>query len=96
MTLEEHNTIINSIVKEEDSTKRQTLLLQLSDDYKTMTADIDKLKSDNETVSKERDNYAKLNNELWLRTTNKDNEPTDNNDNEQHAPKRSYESLNFD
>ena len=96
MTLEEHNNIINSIVKEEDSTKRQTLLLQLSDDYKTMTADIDKLKSDNEAVSKERDNYAKLNNELWLRTTNKDNEPTDNNDNEQHEPKRSYESLNFD
>ena len=96
MTLEEHNAIINSIVKEEDSTKRQTLLLQLSDDYKTITADIDKLKTDNETVTKERDNYAKLNNELWLRTTNKDNEPTDNNDNEQHEQKRSYESLNFD
>ena len=96
MTLEEHNTIINSIVKEEDSTKRQTLLLQLTDDYKTMTADIDKLKADNETVAKERDNYAKLNNELWLRTANKNNEPTDNNDNEQHETKRSYESLNFD
>ena len=96
MTLEEHNEIINSIVKEEETKKRQTLLLQLSDDYKTITADIDKLKVDNETVSKERDNYAKLNNELWLRTTNKDNEPTDNNDNEQHEPKRSYESVNFD
>ena len=96
MTLEEHNAIINSIVKEEDSTKRHTLLLQLSDDYNTIQAELDKLKTDNETVTKERDNYAKLNNELWLRTTNKDNEPTDNNDNEQHEQKRSYESLNFD
>ena len=96
MTLEEHNEIIKSIVAEEDSTKRQSLLLQLTDDYKTMTADIDKLKTDNETVTRERDNYAKLNNELWLRTTNSDNDTTDNNDNEQHEPKRSYESLNFD
>ena len=96
MTLEEQNAIINSIVTEEDSTQRQTLLLQLTDDYRTMTADIDRLQADIETVTTERDNYAKLNNELWLRTTNKDNEPTDNNDNEKHEPKRSYESLNFD
>lgn len=97
MTLEEHNKIIADIVSEEDVTKRQTLLLQLQDDYKIITSENETLKTNNETLKTERDNYAKLNNELWLRnnTQNKDVQNEDSRE-DNHENKRNFEDLNFD
>lgn len=97
MTIEEHNKIINSIRTEQDETKRQEHLLALSDDYKTMISESEKAQETIKEVSTERDRYAKLNNELWLKTQTGDVENIieNNNQSENKPKKRSFEDLKF-
>lgn len=98
MTVAEHNNIIASIVAEEDATKRQTLLLQLTDDYKQVTAEQETLREQNTTLQTERDNYARLNNELWVRNnTQKLTGVKDEPDTVDEPPaKLNFEDLTFE
>ena len=68
MTIEEHNGIINNLLAlTENNTEVQALALQLQDDYKEVNAREEENKNKITQLTTERDNYAKLNNELWLR-----------------------------
>lgn len=97
MTIEEHNKIINSIRTEKDETKRQEHLLALSNDYQAMISESEKAQETIKEVSNERDRYAKLNNELWLKTQSGSVEDVINNEtsNENKPKKRSFEDLQF-
>ena len=97
MTLEEHNTIISNLLSLTDNnTEIQSLALQLQDDYRTVNANEEKNKQMIEDLKNERDKYAKLNNELWLRqmTNKEENEP--NEEKTEPPKKRNFEDLNFD
>ncbi len=97
MTLEEHNTIISNLLSLTDNnTEIQSLALQLQDDYRTVNANEEKNKQMIEDLKNERDKYAKLNNELWLRqmTNKEENEP--NEQKIEPPKKRNFEDLNFD
>lgn len=97
MTIEEHNKIINSIRTEQDETKRQEHLLALSNDYQAMISESEKAQETIKEVSNERDRYAKLNNELWLKTQSGSVDDVINNEtsNENKPKKRSFEDLQF-
>ena len=97
MTLEEHNNIITNLLSLTDNnTEVQALALQLQDDYRTINANEEKNKQLIQDLTNERDKYAKLNNELWLRqmTNKEENEP--NEPKTEPPKKRSFEELNFD
>ena len=97
MTLEEHNTIISNLLSLTDNnTEIQSLALQLQDDYRTVNANEEKNKQMIEDLKNERDKYAKLNNELWLRQMTNKEENDLNEQKKEPTKKRNFEDLNFD
>lgn len=97
MTIEEHNGIINNLLAlTENNTEVQALALQLQDDYKEINAREEENKNKITQLTTERDNYAKLNNELWLRQMTTGEKPTIQQTETEPPTKRKFEDLNFD
>ena len=101
MTSEEHTNIIEQLRTCDDNTQRQTLLLNLSNDYTTMLAEREQQNTQVEQLTSERDNLAKVNNELWLsrnQQTNENNNVNMENDNSNNVKpvQRKFEDLKFD
>lgn len=100
MTKDEHTTLIEQIRTAQDDATRTPLLLNLQSDYNAQLTQIDELTKKVETVTAERDRYAKANNDLWLQVNSngkQDNSGNDNsgNDNNEPPKKRSFDDLDF-
>lgn len=100
MTLEEHNALIEQVRTSQDGANTSNLLLQLTTDYATVLAENETSKESLEKITKERDDYARANTNLWLQVgqTNSNVNTTLNNatnitDNTDIPTKRTFESL---
>ena len=69
MTKDEHNKILNLIKSKTTDTDIISSLVDLEKDYSTVLTDSETLVSKLSEVETDRDNYAKLNNKLWLQQT---------------------------
>lgn len=97
MTKDEHNKLLNIIKTKVTDAEILNTLVDLEQDYTTMISSSEELNSTIETITKERDDYAKLNNKLWLQqtvTTELPNESEENSNEE--PPKLNYEDLEED
>lgn len=94
MKKEEHKEILTKLKNSDDTTEKIELLMTLEKDYNTLLNEIEENKINLENISKERDNYAKLNNDLWLSNNaqNKDN-VNKNNENSEPPKKRTFSDL---
>lgn len=97
MKIEEHQKIINDILKCDDKVKLSSLLRTLSADYVQMTNDLDTTKKNFEKADGERKAFALENSRLWLeRNTNTGTEETEETeeDNKNDEPKKmTFEEL---
>lgn len=97
MKIEEHQKIVNDILKCDDKAKLSSLLRTLSADYVQMTNDLDTTKKNFVKVDEERKAFALENSRLWLeRNTNTDAEETETikDDNNNDEPKKmTFEDL---
>lgn len=100
LDLESFNNQIEQIRTCEDTAERQTLLLNLSNDFKELDGDITARKKELEQVTKERDTYRDTNNQLWLeRSTNTsedDNNTNINKGKEEPPQKMLYSNLKWE
>ena len=70
MKIEEYQEQINLLKQEQDETKRAQILMSLEQDYKAQLNTIQEAQENLQQVTTERDNYAVLNNKLWLERNN--------------------------
>lgn len=97
MTIEEHNKITSGILQAcENNVDVQSLLIQLQDDYKQTLATQSETEQTIKTLTEERDKYAKLNNDLWLRQNTHSQIETREQQEETPPKKRNFEDLKFD
>ena len=97
MTKEEHNALINNIRTCDNEVERNTMLLNLVTDYDTMLTESDANRNRIEVLEKENNDYAKLNNQLFIQISG-NSKPADpeNNDGVNMPPKRNFSDLKFD
>lgn len=98
MKTEEHKKILDAIKTATEDTVRTENLLKLETDYAEMATANEKLSAEVETLTKKVDEYAKLNNELFLSAKKSDETKVENGaDNKDEPPKKmEYSDLNFD
>ena len=96
MKIEEYQEQINLLKQEQDETKRAQILMSLEQDYKSQLHTIQETQDNLKKVTTERDNYAVLNNKLWLeRNTTKTETETITEENGEKPKKRLYSELKF-
>ena len=96
MKIEEYQEQINLLKQEQDETKRAQILMALEQDYKSQLHTIQETQDNLKKVTTERDNYAVLNNKLWLeRNTTKTETETITEQNGEKPKKRLYSELKF-
>lgn len=95
MTKDEHNKILSLIKSKTTDTDIINSLVDLEKDYSSVINDSETLTSKLSEVETERDEYAKLNNKLWLQqtVTTEVEEPTSE---VEEPQKLSYEDLESD
>lgn len=95
MTKDEHNKILSLIKSKTTDTDIINSLVDLEKDYSSVINDSETLSSKLSEVETERDEYAKLNNKLWLQqtVTTEVEEPTSE---VEEPQKLSYEDLESD
>ena len=94
MKIEEYQEQINLLKQEQDETKRAQILMSLEQDYKAQLNTIQETQENLQQVTAERDNYAVLNNKLWLERNTSETETTAE-ENGEKPVKRSYADLKF-
>ena len=95
MKIEEYQEQINLLKQEQDETKRAQILMGLEHDYKAQLNIIQETQDNLKKVTSERDNYAVLNNKLWLERNNSSETETETNKDDEQPNKRSYADLKF-
>ena len=95
MKIEEYQEQINLLKQEQDETKRAQILMGLEQDYKAQLNTIQETQENLQQVTTERDNYAVLNNKLWLERNNTSETETITDDNGEKPKKRLYSELKF-
>ena len=95
MKIEEYQEQINLLKKEQDETKRAQILMSLEQDYKSQLNTIQETQDNLKKVTTERDNYAVLNNKLWLERNNTSETETITEQNGEKPKKRLYSELKF-
>ena len=95
MKIEEYQEQINLLKQEQDETKRAQILMGLEQDYKAQLNTIQETQENLQKVTTERDNYAVLNNKLWLERNNNSETETITDDNGEKPKKRLYSELKF-
>lgn len=95
MKIEEYQEQINLLKQEQDETKRAQILMGLEQDYKAQLNTIQETQENLQQVTTERDNYAVLNNKLWLERNNASETITDENGEGEKPKKRLYSDLKF-
>ena len=95
MKIEEYQEQINLLKQEQDETKRAQILMGLEQDYKAQLNTIKETQENLQQVTTERDNYAVLNNKLWLERNNSSETETITDDNGEKHKKRLYSELKF-
>ena len=95
MKIEEYQEQINLLKQEQDETKRAQILMGLEQDYKAQLNTIQETQENLQQVATERDNYAVLNNKLWLERNNSSETETITDDNNEKPKKRLYSELKF-
>ena len=95
MKIEEYQEQINLLKQEQDETKRAQILMGLEQDYKAQLNTIQETQENLQQVTTERDNYAVLNNKLWLERNNNSETETITDDNGEKPKKRLYSELKF-
>ena len=97
MKIEEYQEQINLLKQEQDETKRAQILMSLEQDYKAQLNTIQETQENLQQVTTERDNYAVLNNKLWLERNNTSETETQTitEQNGEKPVKRSYSDLKF-
>ena len=95
MKIEEYQEQINLLKQEQDETKRAQILMGLEQDYKAQLNTIQETQENLQQVTTERDNYAVLNNKLWLERNNSSETETITDDNSEKPAKRLYSDLQF-
>ena len=94
MKIEEYQEQINLLKQEQDETKRVQNLMSLEQDYKSQLHTIQETQDNLKKVTTERDNYAVLNNKLWLERNTTETE-TITEQNGEKPKKRLYSELKF-
>ena len=94
MKIEEYQEQINLLKQEQDETKRAQILMSLEQDYKSQLHTIQETQDNLKKVTTERDNYAVLNNKLWLERNTSETE-TITEQNGEKPKKRLYSELKF-
>ena len=95
MKIEEYQEQINLLKQEQDETKRAQILMSLEQDYKSQLTTIQETQENLKKVTTERDNYAVLNNKLWLERNNSSETETITEQNGEKPKKRLYSELKF-
>lgn len=95
MKIEEYQEQINLLKQEQDETKRAQILMGLEQDYKAQLNTIQETQENLQQVTTERDNYAVLNNKLWLERNNTSETETTTEQNGEKPKKRLYSELKF-
>ena len=95
MKIEEYQEQINLLKQEQDETKRAQILMSLEQDYKAQLNTIQETQDNLKKVTTERDNYAVLNNKLWLERNNSSETETITEQNGEKPKKRLYSELKF-
>ena len=95
MKIEEYQEQINLLKQEQDETKREQILMSLEQDYKSQLTTIQETPDNLKKVTTERDNYAVLNNKLWLERNNTSETETITEQNGEKPKKRLYSELKF-
>lgn len=95
MKIEEYQEQINLLKQEQDETKRAQILMSLEQDYKAQLNTIQETQENLQQVTTERDNYAVLNNKLWLERNNAGETDTTTEQNGEKPAKRLYSELKF-
>ena len=95
MKIEEYQEQINLLKQEQDETKRAQILMGLEQDYKAQLNTIQETQENLQQVTTERDNYAVLNNKLWLERNNTSETETITEQNGEQPKKRLYSELKF-
>ena len=95
MKIEEYQEQINLLKQEQDETKRAQILMSLEQDYKSQLNTIQETQESLQQVTTERDNYAVLNNKLWLERNNTSETETITEQNGEKPAKRLYSELKF-
>ena len=95
MKIEEYQEQINLLKQEQDETKRAQILMGLEQDYKAQLTTIQETQDNLKKVTSERDNYAVLNNKLWLERNNSSETETITEQNGEKPKKRLYSELKF-
>ena len=95
MKIEEYQEQINLLKQEQDETKRAQILMSLEQDYKSQLHTIQETQDNLKKVTTERDNYAVLNNKLWLERNNTSETETITEQNGEKPKKRLYSELKF-
>ena len=95
MKIEEYQEQINLLKQEQDETKRAQILMGLEQDYKAQLNTIQETQENLQQVTTERDNYAVLNNKLWLERNNTSETETITDDKGEKPAKRLYSDLQF-
>ena len=95
MKIEEYQEQINLLKQEQDETKRAQILMALEQDYKAQLNTIQETQENLQQVTTERDNYAVLNNKLWLERNNSSVTETTTEQNGEKPAKRLYSDLKF-
>ena len=95
MKIEEYQEQINLLKQEQDETKRAQILMSLEQDYKSQLNTIQETQENLKKVTTDRDNYAVLNNKLWLERNNTSETETITEQNGEKPKKRLYSDLKF-
>ena len=95
MKIEEYQEQINLLKQEQDETKRAQILMGLEQDYKAQLNTIQETQENLQQVTTERDNYAVLNNKLWLERNNSSETEITTEQNGEKPAKRLYSDLKF-
>ena len=95
MKIEEYQEQINLLKQEQDETKRAQILMGLEQDYKAQLNTIQETQENLQQVTTERDNYAVLNNKLWLERNNSSETENTTEQNGEKPAKRLYSDLKF-
>ena len=95
MKIEEYQEQINLLKQEQDETKRAQILMGLEQDYKAQLNTIQETQENLQQVTTERDNYAVLNNKLWLERNNSSETESTAEQNGEKPAKRLYSDLKF-
>lgn len=98
MTKEEQKNILNQLLTSDSQADRSGLLTNLESDYSAMLGELETLRTENEALKTDNANFAKVNNDLFMRvgaSFNNHNDSSNHNDNNEdnHEPKRSYDDL---